>query len=96
MLATRVKGLCVIRANYTLSLVGSGQTTICCRGRAMDQTSRSVAQYSPSPGNEMILYFSVQLVERLRGLSPPNVKSWRASAPPALLYLHPCTLVKIS
>ena len=29
-------------------------------------------------GNEMILYFSVQLVEKLGGLSPPNLKSGRA------------------
>ena len=29
-------------------------------------------------GNEMILYFSVQLVEKLGGLSPPNLKCGRA------------------
>ena len=57
---------------------GLGETTIRCRRRAADQTSGSVAQCSPSPGNEMILYFSVQLVEKLGGLSPPNLKSGRA------------------
>ena len=35
------------------------------------QTSGSVVQCSPSPGNEMILYFSVQLVEKLGGAEPP-------------------------
>jgi len=32
-----------MRANYTLSLVGLGETTIRCHGRAADQTSDSVA-----------------------------------------------------
>ena len=49
-------------------------------GRAMDRTSGSVAQCSPVqciepsvaqcspiPGNKVILYFSVQLVEQLGG-----------------------------
>ena len=50
-----------------LSLVGSGRDYYSCRGRAVDQTSGSVAQCSPNPGNEMILYFSLQLVEKLGG-----------------------------
>ena len=67
-----------------LSLIGLGVTTIRCRGRAVDQTSGSVAQCSvaqcsPIPGNKMILYFSVQLVEKLA--EPPQSKKWEGLSP---------------
>ena len=33
-------------------------------------------------GNETILYFSVQLVEKLGGLSPPQSEKWEGLSPP--------------
>ena len=63
---------------YTIRLVLWGVTTIRCRGKAVNQTSGSVSQCSPIPGDEMIWYFSVQLVGKLGVLSPPNLKSGRA------------------
>ena len=51
----------------------------------MDQTSGSVAQCSSSPGNEMILYFPVQLVEKLGDWKEGGPKH---PLPP--LYLRPC------
>ena len=52
-------------------------------------TGGSVAQCSPIPGNEMMLYFSVQLVKKIGGLSPPSQsEKWEGLSPP---YLRLCT-----
>ena len=48
----------------------------------MDQTSGSVAKCSPIPGSEMILYFSVQLVEKLGGAEVPQSEKWEGVSPP--------------
>ena len=61
-----------------LSLVGSGRDYYTLLWESRRQTSGSEAQCNPSPGNEMIFYFSAQLIEKLGGLNPPNLKSGRA------------------
>ena len=84
-----------MRANYTLSLAwGLGKTTICCRGRAVDQTSDSVAQCSPNLGNvyfQQSSFYSCLFItqgQRYRGaggLRPSNFSDWGGSAPPIFL-----------